>query len=132
MTTHAYILHTNNSTVIVGAGKERRTLVGPWGCKGSTRYWNYVEDYWLCAGGLSAVNAIGTQLRDPINSGLTRWLMMVFVVVVVSHIQRIGCQSEKLLYTVANPSRGLLNRGKKERKKKRYRWTPPRKSGGIP
>ena len=23
-----------------------------------------------CAGGLSAVNAIGTQLRDPINSGL--------------------------------------------------------------
>ena len=31
------------------------------------------EDYWPCAGGLSAVNAIGTQLRSPINSGLTRW-----------------------------------------------------------
>ena len=41
-------------------------------CKGSTHYWNYVEDYWPCAGGLSVVNAIGTQLRDPINSGLTR------------------------------------------------------------
>ena len=30
-----------------------------------------------CAGGLSAVNAIGTQLRDPIDSGLTRWRMAV-------------------------------------------------------
>ena len=36
----------------------------------------------------------------------------VTVVVVVSHIQRIGCQPEKLLYTVANPARDLLNRGK--------------------
>ena len=26
---------------------------------------------------LSAVNAIGTQLRDPINPGLTRWRMAV-------------------------------------------------------
>ena len=34
---------------------------------------NYLEVYWPCAGGLSVVNAIGTQLRDPINSGLTRW-----------------------------------------------------------
>ena len=24
----------------------------------STRYWNNLEDYWPCAGGLSAVNAI--------------------------------------------------------------------------
>ena len=30
-----------------------------------------------CAGGLSAVNAIGTQLRDLINLGLTRWRMTV-------------------------------------------------------
>ena len=29
-----------------------------------------LKDYWHCAGGLSAVNVIGTQLRDPINSGL--------------------------------------------------------------
>ena len=36
----------------------------------------------------------------------------VVVVVVVSHIQRIGCQPENLLYTVANPARGLLNREK--------------------
>ena len=35
--------------------------------KGSTRYRNYLEDYWPGAGGLSAANAIGTQLRDPIN-----------------------------------------------------------------
>ena len=27
------------------------------------RYLNYLEDYQPCAGGLSAVNAIGTQLR---------------------------------------------------------------------
>ena len=30
---------------------------------GITRYWNYLEDYWPCAGGLSAVNVIGRQLR---------------------------------------------------------------------
>ena len=38
---------------------------------------NYLEDCWPCDGGLSAVNAIGTQLRDPINSGLIRWRMAV-------------------------------------------------------
>ena len=38
---------------------------------------NYFEVYWPRAGGLSAVNAIGTQLHDPINSGLTRWRMVV-------------------------------------------------------
>ena len=37
--------------------------------KGSTRYWKYLEDYWPCAGGLSAVNTIGMQLRDLINLG---------------------------------------------------------------
>ena len=46
-------------------------------CKGITRSWNYLEDYGPCAGGLLAVNAIGTQLRDPINSGLTRRRMVV-------------------------------------------------------
>ena len=44
-------------------------------CKGSTRYWNYLEDYWPCAGGLSAVNAFGTQLGDPINPELILWHM---------------------------------------------------------
>ena len=29
------------------------------------------------------VNAIGTQMRDPINSGLTRWLLTVYIDVVV-------------------------------------------------
>ena len=39
-------------------------------------------------------------------------VILIFLVVDVSHIQRIiGCQPEK--YTVANPARGLLNRGKK-------------------
>ena len=69
----AFPLYTDS-----GCGKERRALIvrGD-NCKGSTRSSNYLEDYWPCAGGLSAVNAIGTQLRDPINSGLTRWRMAV-------------------------------------------------------
>ena len=29
---------------------------------GSIRYWNYLEDYWPCAGGLSTMNAIGTHV----------------------------------------------------------------------
>ena len=43
----------------------------------STHYRNYLEVYWPFAGGLLAVNAIGTQMRDPINSGLTRWRVAV-------------------------------------------------------
>ena len=39
------------------------------------------------------------------------------VVAFVSHIQRTGCQPEKLLYTVANPARGLLNREKRTKGK---------------
>ena len=43
---------------------------------------NYLEAYWPCAGGLSAVNAIGTQLRDQIiNSGLTRWRLAVLNII---------------------------------------------------
>ena len=60
--------------------------------KAAPFYWNYLENYWPCAGGLSAMNAIDMQLRDPINSGLTRWRMAVKI----------------------------------------NKWTPPRKSGGIP
>ena len=45
--------------------------------KGSTRYWKYHENCWPCSGGLSAVNVIGTQLRDAISSRLTRWRMAV-------------------------------------------------------
>ena len=36
-----------------------------------------IHTYWPCGGGLSAMNAIGTQLHDPINTGLTRWRMAV-------------------------------------------------------
>ena len=49
-------------------------------------------------------------------------MVVVVVVVVVSHIQRIGCQPEKLLYTVANPARGLLNR---EKRTKEEVWQHP-------
>ena len=65
-------LHTNS-----GCGKERRILIGPWGPAKAAPVRNYLEVYWPCAGRLSAVNAIGTQLCDPISSGLTRWRMAV-------------------------------------------------------
>ena len=58
-------LHT---TINSGCGKREAHI--NWSmvtCKGSTRYSNYLEDYWPGAGGLSAVNAIGTQLRESIN-----------------------------------------------------------------
>ena len=67
-------LHTNS-----GCGKERSILIGPWWPAKAALVRNYFEVYWPCAGGLSAVNAIGMHLRDPINSGLTRWGMAVFI-----------------------------------------------------
>ena len=60
-----------------GCGKERRILIGPWLPAKAALVRNRLKVYWPCAGGLSAVNAIGTQLRDPINSELTRWRMTV-------------------------------------------------------
>ena len=62
---------------IVGVGKERRMLIGPWWPAKAALVRNYLEVYWPRAGGLSAVSAIGTQSRDAINSGLTRWRMAV-------------------------------------------------------
>ena len=52
-------------------------------CKKATLVRNYLllEVYWPCAGGLSAVNAIGAQLRDSINSGLTQWRLAVLNIV---------------------------------------------------
>ena len=64
--------HTNS-----GCGKERRILIGPWGPAKAALVRNYLEVYWPRAGGLSAANVIGTQLRDPINSGLAGWRMAV-------------------------------------------------------
>ena len=58
---------------MVDVGKERRTLLVHGHLQnGSTRYGNYHEAYWPHAGGLSAVNAIDTQLCGQINSGLTQ------------------------------------------------------------
>ena len=50
--------------------------------------------------------------------------MLLLLFVVVSPIQRIGCQPEKLLNTVTNPARGLLNREKRT-KEKVWQHTPP-------
>ena len=50
-------------------------------CKKATLVRNYVEVYWPCAGGLSAVNAIGTPLCDPIISGLTRRRLIVLNII---------------------------------------------------
>ena len=67
--------------------------------------WNYLEVYWPCAGGLSAV-----------------------VVAFVSNIQSIGCRPEKNYVTrrsVVNPARGLLSR-EKGTKEKVWQRTPER------
>ena len=53
-----------------GRGKERQILVCLWRPAMAAPVLNYLEVYWPCAGELSAVNAIGTQLSDPVNSGL--------------------------------------------------------------
>ena len=66
-------LHTNS-----GCGKREAhiswSMVRP---AKAARYRNYLENYESCACRLLAVDAIGTQLRDPINSGLTPWRMAV-------------------------------------------------------
>ena len=66
-------------TIIVIVGKERRTLIDPWGYlnKQHPLFGLYRKDYWPCAGGLSAVNVSGTQLRDQINSGLIQCRLTV-------------------------------------------------------
>ena len=69
-----------STVTVVGVGKESRTKIGPMVMipeKGAPFYWNYLEDYRPCAGGLSVENVIGTQLRDLITSGLTRWRLTV-------------------------------------------------------
>ena len=55
-------LHTNS-----GCGKERRIIIGTSSPAKAALVRNYLEMYWPRAGGLSAVNAIGTQLRDPMS-----------------------------------------------------------------
>ena len=61
-------VHANNER-----GTERCILIGSWCPAKAVLVRNYLEVDWPCACRLSAVNAIGTQLRDPIHSGLTRW-----------------------------------------------------------
>ena len=53
---------------MVDMGNDRRTLLVHGHLQNdSTRYWNYLEAYWPCAGGLSAANAIDTQLCGQIS-----------------------------------------------------------------
>ena len=66
-------LHTNS-------GFGERAVHIDWfvvACKSSTCYWNYLENYWPFVGGLSALNAIDTQLHNLINAGPIRWRMAV-------------------------------------------------------
>ena len=56
--------------IIVGVGKERRILIGPGGLPRQHPFGTIVRFTGpVPAGGLSAANAIGTQLRDPIKLG---------------------------------------------------------------
>ena len=54
---HAHFIPGTNC----GCEEERRMLIGPWLPAKAAPVWNYLENYRPCAGGLSAVNAIGTQ-----------------------------------------------------------------------
>ena len=63
---------------IVGVGKRgAQILFNRVSSIGSTPYSNYFEDYWPYAGGFLVVNAFDAQLRDLINTGLTRWRLTV-------------------------------------------------------
>ena len=74
--TTLYKSYVNHS----GYGKREANINCPMETsKGNTRYWNYLQGYWPCAGGLSAVNTIGTRLRDLVNVGLTRWRLAVYI-----------------------------------------------------
>ena len=71
---------TSHQSFKSGCGKRKAPInlsMVAW--KGSIRYWNSLEDSWPCAGGFSALNAIGTQLGDLINSGLIQWRLTVHV-----------------------------------------------------
>ena len=59
----------------VGVGNDARAIIGSWGYStriAISRYSSYLGDYPPYAGGLSAVNAIGTQLRYNRNEGFSR------------------------------------------------------------
>ena len=80
-------------TIVSECGGEGRTKIGPSGFLnflGSTRYSNCHEHLWPCDGGLSVVNAIGRQLRDPINTGLTQWRLTVWMGAVAASGSRRG------------------------------------------
>ena len=65
--------------------KERRASFDAYGdtYKDRPRYSNDLQDYWPCAGILTEVSAIGMQVRNPINSGLTQWRLTAKYVDVV-------------------------------------------------
>ena len=76
---YIYMIIGVNILIIVGVGREAHINWTVVTCKMAAPVRNYLEDYWPRAGGLSTVNAIGTQLRDgPMNSGLTRWRIWRF------------------------------------------------------
>ena len=68
------LIQYNAIVPVVGGGVARAHI-------GITGYSNYLEDYWPCAGGISAANAMFTQLDDliqytregPDGSGRSRW-----------------------------------------------------------
>ena len=67
---------------IVTVGKGRHTKNSPSGfIIGSSRYSNYLEDYWPRAGKGLAVNIIGANWRDSIDSGHAWWQLVVWMAV---------------------------------------------------
>ncbi|CAN0285310.1 unnamed protein product [Ascophyllum nodosum] len=85
---------------------------------GSARFYSgllYLEDQWPCAGGLSAVNAIGTRnLRYPINSGLTQWRMAVQMDTVVESGRKEKSPSASTSFSLGVTNGGLKQYGRAE------------------
>ena len=70
----------------------------------------YLEVYWPCAGGLSAVNAIGTHLRDPINSGLTRRRTMAIINEKMDAAAELGRNPVSTRFSLMSMKMGRLTR----------------------
>ena len=74
---------------------------------------NYLEVYLPCAGGLSAVNAVGTQLRGPISSGLIRWRLAVLNIIMDAAAE-IGMNSVSTRFSLSMEMSRLTRNGTAE------------------
>ena len=89
-----------------------------------------LEEYWSCASGLSAVNTIGAQLRDPINYlGIDPMAVDGICVDAVAESCASGLSAGN---AIGAHLRNRINSGLTQWRLAVYVWTTSRKTGGIP